>query len=126
MTRATAGSLALGTGSVGSEVSAADMSSVDERSPVADRRHAERFGTSTPKRVSRNRSIEVWSNRSEFTHPPRLNGETTSMGTRNPSPIGRVIPWASEGSGDTVNSSPAVPGGGTGGATWSKNPPFSS
>ena len=31
----------------------------DVRSPVTDRLHAERFGTSTPKRVSMNRRSEV-------------------------------------------------------------------
>src|SRR5579872_5692258 len=106
-----------GTGSDGTEASGAPMSSADVRSPVTDRLHADRFGTSTPNRVSRNRSIEVWSNRSEHTHPPRLNGDTTSIGTRNPRPTGRAKPEASGGSGDTVISSPGVPGGATGGAT---------
>src|ERR1700688_4687298 len=49
----------------------------------------------------------------------------TSIGTRNPSPIGRANPPASLGS-DAVTSSPAVRCGATGGATWSKKPPFSS
>ena len=49
------------------------------RSPVA-RRQALRFGTSAPKRVSRKRRVEVWSNTSLDTKPPRLNGETTSIG----------------------------------------------
>ena len=49
--------------------------------------------------------------------PPRLNGDSTSMGTRNPSPIGPAIPLASEGSGWTVRYSPSVPGGATGGST---------
>jgi hypothetical protein len=35
------------------------------------------LGTSTPKRVSRNRSIDVWSNVWEQTQPPRLKGDTT-------------------------------------------------
>ena len=43
--------------------------------------------------------------------PPRLNGETTSIGTRKPRPIGPAIPSASAGSGATVTYSPAVPGG---------------
>ena len=50
----------------------------------------------------------------------------TTVGTRNPSPIGPRIPCAAAGSVGTVRNSPAVPGGGVGGATWSKNPPFSS
>jgi hypothetical protein len=64
-------------------------------SPVTDRRQAVRLGTRMPvsaKRLSMNRSIDVWSNTSEHTNPPwlfaRLNGEITSMGTRMPKPIG--------------------------------------
>ena len=34
-------------------------------SPVTDLRHGERFGTSTPKSVSKNRRVEVWSKVSE-------------------------------------------------------------
>src|ERR1051326_6671410 len=73
-------SAATGVGSAGADKSGAVMSSADVRSPVTERRHAERFGTSTPKRVSRKRSIDVWSNRSEHTQPPRLNGDSTSIG----------------------------------------------
>src|SRR2546421_8009875 len=58
------------------------------RSPVTDRRHALRLGTATRKRRSRKRSVEVWSKRSEQTKPPRLNGDTTIIGTRKPRPIG--------------------------------------
>src|SRR5450755_3463237 len=82
------------------------------RSPVTPRRHFDRLGTSTPKRVSTNRSIDVWSNMSEHTNPPRVNGETTSIGTRKPSPIGPAIPPAAAGSGDTGTYSPLVPFGG--------------
>src|SRR5271166_3475869 len=64
------------------------------RSPVWARRQALRFGTSEPKRVSRNRSVEVWSNVSEHTSPPCENGETTSIGTRKPRPIGPATPSA--------------------------------
>ncbi|MCW0448147.1 hypothetical protein NB706_000981 [Xanthomonas sacchari] len=49
------------------------------------------FGSITPKRCSRKRSTEVWSNTCEFTQPPRLHGDTTSIGTRGPSPTG--TPW---------------------------------
>src|ERR1700730_14598793 len=41
------------------------------RSPVTDRRQALKLGTSAPKRRSRKRSIEVWSNVSLHTSPPR-------------------------------------------------------
>src|SRR5579863_3978332 len=84
------------------------------RSPVTERRQADRFGTSAPKRVSKNRSSEVWSKVSWHTKPPRLHGETTSSGTRKPNPIGPLSPSASDGSGLAVRYSPAVPAGGTG------------
>ena len=95
-------------------------------SPVCARRQALRFGTSAPKRRSRKRSSDVWSKVFEHTSPPRENGETTSIGTRKPRPIGPRMPPAMLGSGSTVRYSPGVPGGGTGGGTWSKKPPFSS
>jgi hypothetical protein len=31
---------------------------------------------------------EVWSETSEVTQPPRVHGETSSSGTRNPRPVG--------------------------------------
>src|SRR5437763_1937691 len=89
-------------------------------------RQALRLGTSAPKRVSMKRRRDVWSNTSELTKPPRLNGEIRSAGTRKPSPIGPRMPCAASGSGFAVTYSPGVPGGGTGGGTWSKKPPFSS
>ena len=46
------------------------------------------FGAVTPNRSSRKRSWEVWSKVCEQIRPPRLNGESTSSGTRKPSPIG--------------------------------------
>ena len=46
------------------------------------------FGSCTPKRASRKRITEVWSNTSEFTQPPRLQGETAIIGTRGPRPTG--------------------------------------
>src|SRR5579863_141311 len=97
-------------------------------SPTVARRQAERLGTSAPKRVSRNRRTDVWSKRSEEIKPPRLNGETISMGTRKPRPIGPVMEPSTEGSGtgEAVMYSPAVPGGAVTGGTWSKKPPFSS
>ena len=122
----TRGSSGEGWGSAGTEASGAAKSNAEVRSPTALRLHAVRFGTSAPKRVSMKRSSEVWSKTSELTRPPRLKGEITSSGTRKPSPMGPATPAASEGSGLTLRNSPAVPGGGTGGGTWSKKPPFSS
>ncbi len=99
---------------------------VPVRSLVVPRRQAEMLGAVTPNRASRNRSWEVWSKVSWQTQPPTLNGETTSIGTRKPRPIGPATPLASLGRGLPVRYSPAVPGGATGGATWSKKPSFSS
>src|SRR5947209_3857107 len=73
-----------GCGSDGTDVSTSAKLNAVVMSPVADRRQAERFGTSTPKRASSRRRVDVWSSTSEHTKPPRLNGETTSMGTRKP------------------------------------------
>src|ERR1700735_2276656 len=63
--------------------------------------------------------------------PPRLNGEITSIGTRTPRPSGPAMSSVpGSGSpivgGGAVRYSPAVPGGGVGGATWSNHPSFSS
>ena len=46
------------------------------------------FGSWTPKRASMKRISDVWSNVSEHTQPPLLQGEITSSGTRIPSPYG--------------------------------------
>src|SRR5262249_1974332 len=113
-------------GSRGSDVSGAAKLSALVRSPQVARRHADRFGTSTPKRASMKRSREVWSKTSDDTKPPRLNGEMMSNGTRGPRPTGPATPWARAGNGSTVRYSPGVPGGAVGGVTWSKKPPFSS
>src|SRR5437867_3349778 len=75
-------------GSVGTESDGFAKLNAEVRSPTVDLRQAVMFGTSTPKRRSRNSSVEVRSKVSEDTKPPRLNGETTSIGTLNPSPIG--------------------------------------
>ena len=88
-----------GVGGVGREgtfvLAGAPKLKADVMSPVTDRRQAVRLGTRMPvdaKRLSMNRSIDVWSSTSEHTNPPRLfarlKGEITSMGTRMPSPIG--------------------------------------
>ena len=61
-------------------------SKAEVRSPQTARRQGEMFGSITPKRVSRKRITEVWSNTSEFTQPPRLQGEITYIGTRAPRP----------------------------------------
>ena len=81
-----------GCGSDGTDGSTVAKLNAAVRSPVTERRHADRFGTSAPKRVSSRRSTDVWSNVVEQTKPPRLNGETTSIGTRKPSPIGPATP----------------------------------
>ena len=86
-------------GSVGTAGTGWPICSVEVRSPTVLRRHAEMLGAVTPNRSSRNRSCEVWSKTSEATWPPRLNGETTSIGTRTPSPMGPATPCASAGSG---------------------------
>jgi hypothetical protein len=65
----------------------------------------------------------VWSNTSLDTQPPVLHGDTTSVGTRKPSPIGPAMPPVSGGSGLTVIHSPGVPAGAVGGGTWSKKYP---
>src|ERR1700740_79808 len=88
----------------------------DVRSPVTERRHALRLGTVTPNRVSRKRSVEVWSKVSLHTRPPTVNGESTSIGTRNPRPTGPLITVPSGAMlsptfGLLVNHSPAVPWG---------------
>src|SRR5438132_11985313 len=123
---ATRGSLSDGDGRAGTDGSTAARLRADVRSPTALRRHGDRFGTSTPKRVAMRRRNDVGSNVSEHTNPPRLKGEMTNVGTRKPSPMGPRIPSASLGSVPIDRYSPGVPGGGTGGATWSKKPPFSS
>ncbi|MNK91511.1 hypothetical protein D3C87_1116090 [compost metagenome] len=56
------------------------------RSPQTARRNGLILGSCTPKRVSRKRSTEVWSNTCELTQPPRLHGEITNIGTRGPGP----------------------------------------
>src|SRR5207237_8644774 len=56
----------------------------------------------------------------------RLQGDTTSIGTRGPSPIGPAMPPSPPVGGVAVRYSPAVPGGGKGGGTWSKELPLSS
>src|ERR1700721_2940550 len=84
------------------------------------------FGTVTLKTDAMNSSWDVWSKTSEQTHPPFENGETTSMGTLTPSPIGPAMPPAVDGRGSTVRYSPGVPSGAVGGGTWSKKPSFSS
>src|SRR3954469_9597063 len=61
-------------------------------SPTVARRHADRLGTSTPNRVSIKRSWDVWSNVSDETSPPRLNGDRIMHGPRKPSPIGPRMP----------------------------------
>ena len=99
------------TGRLGIHVSGVAKSTAVVRSPTVVRRQALRFGTSAPKRVSRKRSTEVWSKRSDDTNPPRANGETIGMGTRNPKPIGPVMGGlpntAGSGTAGAVTYSPA-------------------
>ncbi len=59
------------------------------RSPNTARRHGLMFDSCTPKRCSRKRSTEVWSNTCELTQPPALHGDTTNIGTRGPAPYDR-------------------------------------
>src|ERR1022692_3900655 len=107
-------------------VSAPFMRNVEVRSPTVRRRQSEMEVARITKRSSRNRTWDVWSKTSDDTLPPRLNGETTSIGTRKPSPSGPATPLAVAGNGLTVTYSPGVPAGATGGGTWSKKPSFSS
>jgi hypothetical protein len=50
-----------GCGSLGTDRSTLAKLKALVRSPTAERRHEDRFGTSAPKRVSRNRNSDVWS-----------------------------------------------------------------
>src|SRR5947209_551405 len=84
------------------------------RSPVTRRRQALRFGTSTPNRVSMKRRVDVWSNTSELTSPPREHGETTMIGTRKPSPIGPRLRSAADGRVAAVRNCPLLRFGGGG------------
>jgi hypothetical protein len=102
-------------GNAGKLVSGWAKSNAEVRSPQVCRRQSLMFGSTTPVQVSKKRMMEVWSNTCEQTRPPRLQGETTNRGTRIPKP-----------NGSPLTNSLVVPGGGTGGGTWSKNPPFSS
>ncbi len=58
------------------------------RSPTTARRHALMLVSTTPKRFSMKRIVDVWSNTCELTHPPLLHGEITYSGTRGPRPNG--------------------------------------
>jgi len=76
---------------LGSEITAAfgdSKSKVEVKSRATVRLHAVMFGSVTPKRCSRKRISDVWSNTSEFTNPPLLHGEITIIGTRTPNPYG--------------------------------------
>ncbi len=77
---------------------------------------------------SRNWITEVWSETSEVTQPPRVHGEISSSGTRNPSPTGTawVTPRVVRPPDASLKNSSVVPAAGTGGGTWSNWPSFSS
>src|SRR5207302_10487041 len=96
----------------GTERSGAARLRAPVRSPTAPRRQALRLGTSTPKRVSRKRSVDVWSKVSLHAKPPRAKGDTTRRGTRKPSPMGPPGEAFA-----TVSHSPSVPAGAVGGGT---------
>ncbi|MCY1243626.1 hypothetical protein D9M72_566500 [compost metagenome] len=64
-------------------------SKTEVRSPATARCHGLIAGTVMPKRCSRKRPIEVWSNTCELIQPPRVHGEITYIGTRGPNPYGR-------------------------------------
>ena len=69
----------------------------------------------------------MWSKTSDATWPPRLKGESTSIGTRKPMPIGPANALGVGGQGvDGQRTRRAVPAGAVGGGTWSKKPSFSS
>ncbi len=91
----------------------------------------------TPKRASRKRSTDVWSKACELTQPPRLQGETTYIGTRGPGPYTRLsaascsdgLMWRSRSV--LMVDAPAIEpsglsDGAAGDGTWSKKPSFSS
>ncbi len=111
-------------GRYGQPVRAEVKSNTDIRSPVTARRQGLMVGSGTPNTREQNRRTEVWSKTSEQTYPPRVQGETTIMGTRKPSPMG--FPELISPAVETVDSPSASEVGGTGGGTWSKKPPFSS
>src|ERR1700760_343470 len=92
------------------------MCRVEVRSPVVLRRHFVRLGTGTPQRLSMNRSCEVWSKTSDAMWPPVANGDSTSAGTRKPSPIGPSMPPACHGKRLTERDSCLALRGGAGGA----------
>ena len=102
-------------GRLGAGAASSPKRKADVKSPKVFRRQSLMFGSATPVNFSRKRSDEVWSKGSLQTQPPAVQGETMMQGTRNPAPIGRP-----------PTNSCGVPAGGTGGATWSKMPSFSS
>ena len=75
-------------GSAGSAALGVAKSKQVLRSPATARRQGLMLGSITPKRVSRKRTTEVWSATCELTQPPRLQGDTTYIGTRQPMPKG--------------------------------------
>jgi len=105
------------------------------KSPVTVRRQFVILGDITPKRLSMRRMSEVWSKTWEFTQPPLLQGEMTTIGTRTPRPYGPGVLLVAGYDGLPLNSSLVVPAveipsardcGGVGGTIWSKKPSFSS
>ena len=70
-----------------------EKSKADVRSPQTARRHALIFGSGISNRASRNCNTDVWSKTCEHTHPPLVQGEMISMGTRGPKPIGLPSSW---------------------------------
>ena len=60
------------------------MCSAEVRSPTVRRRHAEMLGARTPKRSSKKRSCDVWSNTCDATWPPRA--ERRQHQHRHPEP----------------------------------------
>src|SRR5882762_8654644 len=74
--------------------------------------------------------IDVWSNTSELTQPPLLQGDMTTIGTRRPRPYGPAgyseFPAKISLVVSTVDTPCARDCGGVGGTMWSKKPSFSS
>ncbi len=77
------------------------------------------FSSTTPKRRSRKRSTEVWSNTSALTLPPFDQGEMAISGTRWPSPMGSPLDTSISPAVLTVERPTPSFHGGTGALAWS-------
>src|SRR5690606_15863535 len=79
---------------MGGESEAVIGRKAEVRSPQTNRRQLlilvsfTRLPVFFSRKCSRNCKPEVWSNTSELTQPPLVQGEAITIGTRKPSPIG--------------------------------------